>query len=258
MVMTIIGLNETATDEFVVTDANGAVVTGLVDGNFTRELYDPNGNDVSATVIPVITELGGGSYRVTFTPNVVGNWLLVIFHATYFPGGKAENYLCQIGGSLDSSEIANAVLDADINQHIIGSSVGEFIVRLSNRPIGGGNVTYNMTGLSNEDKQFLIENIKKMLIDLRNSLTINTELQEINTSLKTLKSFSVSNNILDEIYYDKNAEHLEHHNLYNKIEKQINKITANINIIKNDVETAIKILIKNAPDDIIDKVISDE
>ena len=80
------------TDEFAVTDSSGNPVTGLVDGDFTKQLYNPSGTEVAWSIVPVITELGNGLYRVVFTPNAVGNWLLNIVHATYFPWGKSSNY----------------------------------------------------------------------------------------------------------------------------------------------------------------------
>jgi hypothetical protein len=76
-------------DDFEVFSGNNAI-TGLT--VFTFELWDPTGTDVSATIIPVVTELGGGSYRVTFTPNMVGDWLLVVYNNPYFKSGKRQNY----------------------------------------------------------------------------------------------------------------------------------------------------------------------
>lgn len=64
--------------------------TGLT--AFTFQLFDPTGTDVSGTITPVVTELGGGSYRVTFTPNLIGDWKLTIFNSPFFTAGKHENY----------------------------------------------------------------------------------------------------------------------------------------------------------------------
>ena len=83
-----------ATDEFIVVNSSNSVVTGLSNGDFTRDLYNPSGSEVSGSIVPTITELGNGKYRVTFTPNTEGNWVLTIYNATYFPAGKEANYRC--------------------------------------------------------------------------------------------------------------------------------------------------------------------
>ena len=88
-------------DEFAVVDADDNPVTGLVNGDFTKELYNPSGTEVSGIVTITISELGNGLYRVSFTPNVIGEWALNIFNATYFTGGKSENYQCVTGVVMD-------------------------------------------------------------------------------------------------------------------------------------------------------------
>lgn len=102
-----IKLNAVCYDEFVVTDSAGNLITGLVDGNFTRDLYDPAGNEVSGAITVAIVELGTGKYRVDYTPNKIGNWVLTIYHATYFTWGKSMNYRCETNIYLPS-ESANA------------------------------------------------------------------------------------------------------------------------------------------------------
>ena len=123
----LIALNEISYDEFIVTDSDGSLITGLTDLDFTRDLYDPNGNEVSGAITITITELGDGKYRTDFTPNLVGPWVMTIYHATYFPGGKIANYHCQVGGTLDPSEIADAVWDEPVAEHTAAGSVGEWI-----------------------------------------------------------------------------------------------------------------------------------
>lgn len=88
-------------DEFSVVDSDGNPVTGLTNTDFTKELYNPSGTEVSGTVTVTISELGGGLYRVSFTPNVVGEWALNIFNATYFTGGQSSNYQCVTGVVMD-------------------------------------------------------------------------------------------------------------------------------------------------------------
>jgi len=88
-------VNSPVKEDFTVTDSEGNAITGLVDGDFTKKLYDPDGNEVSSTIGVIITELGNGNYRAQFTPNVTGAWYLIIYHSTYFPWGKANSLLVE-------------------------------------------------------------------------------------------------------------------------------------------------------------------
>lgn len=81
-------------DNFEVLDEDNNAITGLITGDFTIKLYNPSGTEISSSVTVSIIELENGLYRVSFTPNVTGNWLLVIYHSTYFPYGKANDYEC--------------------------------------------------------------------------------------------------------------------------------------------------------------------
>ncbi|KKL86972.1 hypothetical protein LCGC14_1939370 [marine sediment metagenome] len=85
-------LNETLIDDFVVVDSSGNLVPGLVQGNFTIQLYNPSGVEVSGSISVTIIEVGDGNYRTSFIPNVIGDWLLVIKHTTYFAAGKRGQY----------------------------------------------------------------------------------------------------------------------------------------------------------------------
>lgn len=86
---------ELVKEDFTVTDENYNLVIDLEDGDFTRTLYDPDGDEVSSTITVVVTELGNGNYRATFTPPTVGNWYLVVYHEDYFPWGKANTIKVQ-------------------------------------------------------------------------------------------------------------------------------------------------------------------
>jgi len=81
-------------DNFEVLDEDNTEITGLTSGDFTIKLYNPSGTEVSSSVTVTITELENGLYRASFTPNVIGNWLLVIYHVTYFSYGKGNDYEC--------------------------------------------------------------------------------------------------------------------------------------------------------------------
>ena len=86
---------ELVKEDFTVTDENYDLITGLGDGDFTRTLYDPDGNEVSSTTTVTITELGSGNYRSTFTPSSTGIWYLVVYNDDYFPWGKANTIKVQ-------------------------------------------------------------------------------------------------------------------------------------------------------------------
>ena len=92
--MNQVKLNEQTFDEFAVTDVAGNPVTGLSETDFTWELYDPAKTEVSGSVTVHIDELGGGLYRLRFTPNALGEWAINVFHSTYFPWGKSGNFYC--------------------------------------------------------------------------------------------------------------------------------------------------------------------
>ena len=120
-----IELNEVAYDDFKVIDpSDSSLVTGLVDGNFTKELYNPSGSEVSGVTTVTITELGNGKYRASWTPNVEGPWMLDVFHATYLPTGAGENYICMTR----TSDIDDILTDTNETQsklptnEIMGSS----------------------------------------------------------------------------------------------------------------------------------------
>ena len=117
--MNRVKLDVQVTDEFTVVNSAGVPVTGLVDGDFTKELYNPSGTEVAFSIVPVVTELGGGAYRVVFTPNALGNWLLTIKHATYFPWGKSQNYKVDKSDIDDLYEVAYGRWKIESDQLII-------------------------------------------------------------------------------------------------------------------------------------------
>lgn len=77
-------------EDFTVTDTAGNRIPNIDSTAFTYNIWDDNGDEVSATVPVTFTELGFGSYRSSFTPNAIGDWYLIAYHDTYFPWGKAD------------------------------------------------------------------------------------------------------------------------------------------------------------------------
>ena len=91
--MTYAFVDQTCVDDFSVVDPDtGLLVGSLVQGDFTVQIFDPTGS--SDTTNYTIEEIGtnSGYYRLIFTPDAVGIWLVSIIHTTYFPWGKSENY----------------------------------------------------------------------------------------------------------------------------------------------------------------------
>jgi len=100
--MSVLGKKDTLlTDDFEILDGSGNPLPGILETSLTIRLYNQLGVLVyervgateNITTIPVtIGELGYGNYRATFTPDAVGDWLLIITHPIYFSAGKRENY----------------------------------------------------------------------------------------------------------------------------------------------------------------------
>jgi len=87
----IIGkLGEEIKEEFSVLDISNILVSGIPLSEFNTHLFNPSDNEVSDTSSVSFIELGHGHYRVSFTPNQVGNWMLIAYHPTYFPWGKSN------------------------------------------------------------------------------------------------------------------------------------------------------------------------
>lgn len=76
----------TVQEDFTVYNGSN-LVTGLVDANFSKFLYSPDGTQ--SVVAVVVSELGSGNYRAEFVPNQLGTWYLTVTHPSYFPWGKS-------------------------------------------------------------------------------------------------------------------------------------------------------------------------
>lgn len=93
-------INVICYDEFSVEDASGNPVIGLVNGDFTKYLYNPTGTEISGSIPVTVTGLGNGLYRLSFTPDTLGSWAVQIVNALYCHWGKHGNYFC-VSNSLD-------------------------------------------------------------------------------------------------------------------------------------------------------------
>ncbi len=75
-------------EDFTVTNENSERVLNLTNSDFTKHLYDPDGAEINTTNPIIITELGHGHYRASYSPDKVGQWYMAIYHSVYFPWGK--------------------------------------------------------------------------------------------------------------------------------------------------------------------------
>jgi hypothetical protein len=83
-------LGEAVKEEFSVLDVSNNLVSGIPLSEFTAHLFNPNDTDVYDSTSVTFIELGHGHYRISFTPNEVGNWMLIVYHPTHFPWGKSN------------------------------------------------------------------------------------------------------------------------------------------------------------------------
>lgn len=110
---------ETIKEDFTVTDENYALISGLTESDFTWDIFDPDGNEVSGSITIVVSELGNGSYRSTFTIDDAGVYYFIIYNADYFPWGKA--------GSIRITTSDMDVLDEKISR-ILGLTQENFYI----------------------------------------------------------------------------------------------------------------------------------
>jgi len=81
--------NELFSEYFTVTNSNNELVTGIDSTSFITHIIDPDGNEVSSTIVNYIIELMNGHYKISFVPNKTKTWYIIVYHSTYFPWGKA-------------------------------------------------------------------------------------------------------------------------------------------------------------------------
>lgn len=201
-----IKLNTVTYDEFVVTDTNGNLITGLVDGDFTKTLYNPSGSEVSGSITITISELGNGKYRVAWTPNTLGAWILTVYNATYFTYGKSSNYEC-FEELYD--DIAGAVWDELLKDHVSAGSTGYRIKHLSSaftktgvgvKPIWTVREKEQVLDTINKMKQFLQTQINLFEADETSKKELNTKLEGLTLTVnKFADSHPELQNALSEI-----------------------------------------------------------
>jgi hypothetical protein len=156
-------VNTPAVDFFpVVSRSTGQLVPGLQQSDFeppngSIALYNPSGQEVSGSVSVTITALGGGEYKTSFTPNVTGEWLLVVTHDTHFPWGAKATYLVYdhlLGASEDAGQQRHFDVHDGAGDLVSGLVQGNFTVALYN-PSGAevsGSVSVTITELGSSGR----------------------------------------------------------------------------------------------------------
>ena len=83
--------NKPVDEHFTVSDAAGNLISGLDTTSFTVYTYNPSGAEVAGSLSDYFVELGNGSYKYIFTPDVNGVWYANVTHPVYFPWGKTDD-----------------------------------------------------------------------------------------------------------------------------------------------------------------------
>ena len=109
--------NEIATEFFTVTDSDNNLVTGIDSTDFTVDIIDPDNNEVSSIITNYITELTNGHYKISFIPNKVKLWYVVIYHSVYFPWGKAGT-VNVFNNDFDTIDITSTINIDSINTNL--------------------------------------------------------------------------------------------------------------------------------------------
>lgn len=79
-------VGQVAIEYFTVNNQAYAPVPDIPPSEFEVEIYDSQ-NSLSSVDFS-ISHIGSGNYTISFTPNVLGKWYLILRHPVYFPWGK--------------------------------------------------------------------------------------------------------------------------------------------------------------------------
>jgi hypothetical protein len=85
-------VNKIVKEGFTV-NRRSRLISGIPLSEFTYSLYNPS--DTLNPVSVIFKELGNGNYRAEFTPDLIGDWYLVVYHPKYFPWGKSNGIKVQ-------------------------------------------------------------------------------------------------------------------------------------------------------------------
>ena len=114
-------------ENFSVIDETGTLASGISVAEFSADLFNPSGVEVSNSVGTDIVDLGNGHYRAEFTPDQVGMWYMVVYHDQYFPWGKSDDiqvYTSDI--SRIAGELSRALGLTQENFHLCDTSYVDY------------------------------------------------------------------------------------------------------------------------------------
>lgn len=195
-------VNSEITENFSVNDSNGNLISGIDTSTFTWDLYDPNSIDTSGILSLFISELGNGSYRIKFTPDIVGSWYLSIYNSEYFPWGKSESFWIIDDTSLTISEIINGIEKP-------GGKLDAIYEKLPDNQIADSQDSTSILNIVNDidNKSDIINNkIDNLSIDCTNLDykidILNIKCNEISNDLKRVLGLVHENIFIDLPNYD--------------------------------------------------------
>jgi len=117
-------------DFTVVNHTTRQLVPNIPLVEFSHKLYQPNGNENLSITIS-FQELGNGNYRANFTPNLIGQWLLCIYHNTYFPLGKNSSITVSEKDIDDVYVISSRILGLSQENYFLDNNIYDVDGRLT-------------------------------------------------------------------------------------------------------------------------------
>jgi len=100
-------IDQQVEEHFTVADSDGNLISDIDSTAFTIYIYNSNGIETSSSVSASIVEIGNGSYKLLFTPDITGIWYVNVIHPSYFPWGKNDDIQVYQG---DITDIHNNVI----------------------------------------------------------------------------------------------------------------------------------------------------
>lgn len=107
-------LNNEVTEDFSVLDVSGNAIDNINVLEFTVDIFNPNGNEVSSSVTHNFENITNGHYRLNFYPNAIGIWYVVVYHPVHFSIGKAANIKVYASESVNFGAIG--IIDEEVTE----------------------------------------------------------------------------------------------------------------------------------------------
>jgi hypothetical protein len=141
----------------VLNTATGLPVSGLVAGDFTFRLRDPEGVDQVGTIAITVTELGTtGSYVARYTADAEEEWTLEIIHATYATYGLEAHHLVSewlAEASDDATKVIRFHVVSTAGARVTGILPAAFSLALYNSTLAASAVARTFSELGTGDYQ---------------------------------------------------------------------------------------------------------